>query len=89
MSNPFKGKPPEYVGVAYDLLPITPHDTNNTLDGKTAVGLYITVGGVLVFKNIDGVTRTVTVPNNFVLNVAVTHVLAAGTDATGIHAFTL
>ena len=50
------------------MLPIVPHDTNLFPDGIVAIGLYITVGGTVVFTTARGKDRTVTVPDNFYLS---------------------
>ena len=38
------------------MLPIVPHDTNLFPDGIVAIGLYITVGGTVVFTTARGKT---------------------------------
>jgi hypothetical protein len=66
MANPFKGSPVELHGMVYDMVPVTPNDgTDNVGTGNIAVGLYVTNAGDVSFDNKDGVTRTVTVPDNF------------------------
>ena len=87
MANPFKGAPVELHGLVYDMVPVTPDDSNDNVgDGNIAIGLYITTGGAVKFLNKDGVERTVTVPDNFYLVCSVKRVLASTTNATGIHA---
>jgi hypothetical protein len=84
MSNPFEGKRGHLNGSVIDMLPVTPSDSTDL--SSVGIGLYITVGGAVTFHNVDGVSRTVTVPDNFYLICSVKRVLSTGTDATGIHA---
>jgi len=87
MANPFKGAPVELHGLVYDMVPVTPDDSNDNVgDGNIAIGLYITTGGAVKFLNKDGVERTVTVPDNFYLVCSVKRVMSSTTNATGIHA---
>jgi len=84
-ANPFEGIGPNLSGAVVDMLPITPHDTNLFPDGIVSIGLYITVGGTVVFTTARGKTRTVTVPDNFYLICSAKRVTTAST-ATGIFA---
>ena len=84
-ANPFEGIGPNLSGAVVDMLPIVPHDTNLFPDGIVAIGLYITVGGTVVFTTARGKTRTVTVPDNFYLICSAKRVTTAST-ATGIFA---
>ena len=84
MSNPFEGKRGHLNGSVIDMLPVTPSDSTDL--SSVGIGLYITVGGAVNFHNVDGVSRTVTVPDNFYLICSVKRVLSTGTDSTGIHA---
>ena len=87
MSNPFKNVGGHLHGMVYDMVPVTPNnDSDNVGTGNVAVGLYITGAGDVTFLNKDGVSRTVTVPDNFYLVCSVSRVKATNTDATGIHA---
>lgn len=86
MSNPFKGVGSQLNGLTNDLLPVTPANGTDLAGGTVAIGLYITGGGDVTFHNVQGVSRTVTVPDNFYLVCGVRRVLATGTTATGIHA---
>jgi hypothetical protein len=87
MSNPFKGSPPQLHGMVYDMILVAPNDgADNVGTGNIAVGLYVTNAGDVSFENKDGVTRTVTVPDNFYLVCSVKRVKATGTTASGIHA---
>ncbi len=84
MSNPFEGKRGHLNGSVVDMLPVTP--SNSTDLSSVGIGLYITGAGDVTFHNVDGVSRTVTVPDNFYLICSVKRVLSTGTTATGIHA---
>jgi len=85
VANPFEGIGPNLSGAVVDMLPIVPHDTNLFPDGIVAIGLYITVGGTVVFTTARGLERTVTVPDNFYLICSAKRVTTAST-ATGIFA---
>ncbi len=85
VANPFEGIGPNLSGAVVDMLPIVPHDTNLFPDGIVAIGLYITVGGTVVFTTARGKNRTVTVPDNFYLTCSAKRVTTAST-ATGIFA---
>ena len=90
MANPFEGVSGQLNGSVYDMVPVTPNDGADNLGaGNIAIGLYVTTGGAVSFHNKDGVTRTVTVPDNFYLICSIKRVLNTGTDATGIHALVL
>jgi hypothetical protein len=88
MSNPtnnvFKGVGNNLTGAVLDMQLVAPHDTNYF--GSVAIGLYITVGGVVVFTTANDQERTVTVPDNFYLVCSCKRVKDDGTTATGIHA---
>ena len=84
MSNPFEGKRGHLNGSVIDMLPVTP--SNSTDLSSVGIGLYITGAGDVTFHNVDGVSRTVAVPDNFYLICSVKRVLSTGTTATGIHA---
>ena len=85
MSNPFQDrKRVELNGSVTDMVPVTPSDSVDL--ANVAIGLYITVAGNVTFHNMDGVSRTITVPDNFYLICSVKRVLATGTTSTGIHA---
>jgi len=84
MSNPFEGKRGHLNGSVVDMLPVTP--SNSTDLSSVGIGLYITGAGDVTFHNVDGVSRTVAVPDNFYLICSVKRVLSTGTTATGIHA---
>ena len=85
VANPFEGIGPNLSGAVVDMLPIVPHDTNLFPDGIVSIGLYITVGGTVVFTTARGENRTVTVPDNFYLTCSAKRVTTAST-ATGIFA---
>ena len=87
MANPFHNRGPNEFGLVHDMIEVTNSDsTDNVGTGNIAVGLYIEVGGTVVFLNKDGNERTVVVPDNFYLTCSVKRVKATGTTATGIHA---
>jgi hypothetical protein len=88
MSNPFVDRKREELnGSVTDMVPVTPADgADNVGTGNVAIGLYITGAGNVTFHNLDGVSRTIAVPDNFYLICSVKRVLATGTTATGIHA---
>ena len=88
MSNPFVDRKREELnGSVTDMVPVTPaNDADNVGTGNIAIGLYITGAGNVTFHNLDGVSRTIAVPDNFYLVCSVKRVLATGTTATGIHA---
>ena len=76
------GRKPDVTGPAGDLVPITPSDTTDV----DADALYIEGAGSLSVITEAGNTRTINVPDNFILPIAVRRVLVA-TTATGIHGF--
>lgn len=85
MSNPFQDRKREELnGSVTDMVPVTP--SNSTDLANVAIGLYVTVAGNVTFHNMDGTSRTITVPDNFYLICSVSRVLATGTTSTGIHA---
>jgi len=87
MANPFHNRGPNDNGLVHDMIEVTNSDsTDNVGTGNIAVGLYIEVGGTVVFLNKDGNERTVVVPDNFYLTCSVKRVKSTGTTATGIHA---
>jgi hypothetical protein len=87
MANPFHNRGPNENGLVHDMIEVTNNDsTDNVGEGNVAVGLYIEVGGTVVFLNKDGNERTVVVPDNFYLTCSVRRVKSTGTTATGIHA---
>jgi hypothetical protein len=87
MANPFHNRGPNEFGLIHDMIEVTNNDSaDNVGTGNIAVGLYIEVGGTVVFLNKDGNERTVVVPDNFYLTCSVKRVKSTGTTATGIHA---
>ena len=87
MANPFHNRGPNEFGLVHDMIEVSTSDsTDNVGEGNIAVGLYIEVGGTVVFLNKDGNERTVVVPDNFYLTCSVKRVKSSGTTATGIHA---
>lgn len=93
MSNPFESTSVQLNGAARDIVPVTPNDSADNLgvslsgDANVAIALYIQTGGTLVINTYRNDTRTITVPDNFILVCAVRRVLSTGTTASGIHAF--
>ena len=71
-------------GMVADIIAVTPSDTVD-IDGFV-VGLYVTDGGDISFET-QGGTRTITVPDNFIITCIVKRVNSTGTTADGIHAF--
>lgn len=85
--NPYKTLDTNPTGLVETWTSVTPNDsTNNVGTDTVAIGLYVTVGGAVSFKDINGATITVTVPSTFYLNCSVTRVLSTGTTASGIFA---
>jgi hypothetical protein len=84
MNNPFEGQRGNLNGSVTDMLPVTPSDGSDL--ASVGIGLYVTGAGDVTFHTVDGVSRTITVPDNFYLICSVKRVLSTGTDATGIHA---
>ena len=85
------------VGYTRDLIKITDADLSDAVDnvgndfksGKPniAVGLYVEVAGTVVFKNVDGNTRTVAVAANSYIICSIKRVMETGTGTgLGIHA---
>lgn len=62
---------------------VTPADADL---GDVALGLFVTTGGTLALTCLDGSTVTITVPDNYSHNSAVTRVASAST-ASGIIAY--
>ena len=87
MANPFHNRGPNEFGLVHDMIEVSTSDsTDNVGTGNVAVGLYVEVGGTVVFLNKDGNERTVVVPDNFYLTCSVKRVKSSGTTASGIHA---
>lgn len=87
MTDPFKGRALALGGPATDLMPVTPSDTVDL--AAVGIALYVANGGDISFVSQAGQTRTVKVYAGAILPVGVRRVLATGTTATGIFAFTL
>ena len=85
MSNPFRGLHPTAFGAAVDLIPVDPSSADVELP-KGAVALYAETGGAVAVTTYAGENRTVALDNYGMLPVACTHVLQAGTTASGLHA---
>lgn len=71
-------------GPATDILPVSPHDTDDL--PFTASALYVEQGGAVSVVTIRNQTRTVILGDLALLPLGVRRVLATGTTATGIHA---
>jgi hypothetical protein len=87
MTNPFKNRSLSVSGPATDISPIVPNDGVDL--PKVAVSLFVETGGTIVVVTVTGDTRTVTVSDYSILPVGIMRVLASGTTAAGIHAFTV
>ena len=70
---------------ASDMVPITPSDGTDLVTMCKA--LYIEVAGNISVVTKDGNTRTIAVPDNFILPLRVSRVRSTSTTATGIWAF--
>lgn len=75
------------LGVSSDIFMIVPSDSTKVSDGSTPRAMirqiYVTTGGDITVTQ-DGVDRTLTVPSDFSLQGAITHVKSTGTDAAGL-----
>ncbi len=87
MTNPFTNRVSSLSGPARDIAPVTPSDTTDLPDA--AIGLYVEMGGTVVFTTVRGQTRTVDVADFSILPVGVLRVHTTGTTAAGIHAMVL
>jgi hypothetical protein len=85
MSNPFQNRVLPLGGPARDIVPVVPSDANPM--SAVAVALYVETGGALAIVTEAGENRSLTVSDHSIVPVGVRQVLAAGTTATGIHAF--
>jgi len=87
MTNPFENRAPSLTGPATDIAPVTPNDGSDL--ATTAIALYVESAGTVSFVTVSGATRTVSVGDQSILPVGASRVLATGTTASGIHAFTV
>ncbi|WP_424943473.1 spike base protein, RCAP_Rcc01079 family [Aliiroseovarius crassostreae] len=87
MSNPFERRSHALSDPSRDIVPVTPDDATDL--AKVAVALYVETGGNLTFVTPAGHQRTVAVADFSILPAGAVRVLATGTTATGIHAFTV
>jgi len=87
MSNPFENRAPTLSGPSRDIEPVSPSDTVNL--PSVALALFVETAGSVTFVTVKGPTRTVNVANFSILPTGVLRVMATGTTATGIHAFTV
>ncbi|MFC7703020.1 hypothetical protein ACFQXB_02285 [Plastorhodobacter daqingensis] len=84
MTNPFANRTLSLSGPAYDMLPVTPNNSNDLV--AVAVALYVETGGTLAFVSAKGQARQVAVADFSILPVGVRRVMQTGTTAAGIHA---
>lgn len=79
---------PYSTAVSDDVFAVTPADAAGVTDGTKIRALirqlYITTGGTLKYTSASGNVNTITVPNGFTLQCAMTQVWATGTTATGL-----
>ena len=87
MTNPFRARNLGVSGPATDILPVTPHDSNDL--PSVAISLFVQNGGTINLITVAGHQRSVTVADFSFLPVGVSRVNATGTTATGIHALVL
>lgn len=87
MNDPFKNRAINLSDPSRDLAPVIPDDGNDL--PEIALALYIETAGTVSFVSISGATRSVKVANYAILPVGVRRVLATGTTASGLHAFTV
>lgn len=85
--NPFANRALPLGGPAYDIVPVTTHNTNDM--PTTAIALYVEGGGTVSIVTPAGRTRQVAVTDFSILPVGVRRVRTTGTTATGIHALVL
>lgn len=85
MSNPFSDRVSALSGPARDIAPVIPDDA--IAMSMAAVALYVETGGTLSVITVAGETRTFSCGDFAIVPVGVTHVLATGTTASGIHAY--
>lgn len=87
MRNPFTSGQMPLDGPAYDLVPVTPSDTDDF--GFVGTGLYIQAGGQVTFRAASGQVRTIyAAENNLFIPVGVTQVLETGTEPQSARSFT-
>lgn len=87
MSNPFQNRTTPLTGPALDLVPVNPDDGADL--PNHAISIYAETGGAISFVSQKGQTRMVVVSDFAILPVGVSRVLATGTTASGLHAFTI
>ncbi|MFD1911600.1 spike base protein, RCAP_Rcc01079 family [Halodurantibacterium flavum] len=85
--NPFANRTLPLAGPAYDIVPVSTHNSNDM--PVTAVALYVETGGTLSVVTAKGQTRQVAVADFSILPVGVRRVRTTGTTAGGIHALVL
>ncbi len=87
MTDPFKHRALGLSGPSRDLAPVTPDDSHDL--PEVALALYIETAGTVSFISVSGAMRSVKMTNYAILPVGVRRVLATGTTASGLHAFTV
>ncbi|NVK56121.1 MAG: hypothetical protein HWE26_10920 [Alteromonadaceae bacterium] len=87
MKNPFESRSWTPGGPTTDIVPVTPSDSTELTN--IAVALYIEDAGTVCIVTATGETRTVAVTGYSILPVGVRQVMATGTTASGLHAFTV
>lgn len=87
MSNPFHNRAVSLNGPARDVAPVTPSDSADLPD--VAVAFFASGAGNVKVITVKGETRVIPVAEFMIVPVGVTRVLATGTTATGIQAFTV
>lgn len=85
MPHAFSDRVPSLNGPAFDVSTVMPSDGTDL--EFPAIALLVTTGGDLSIVTALGTTRTITVPDQMLLPVAVTRVRATDTTASGIIAF--
>jgi hypothetical protein len=79
--------------IATDAFTLTPDDATGLIaaEGGNRIpavrALFIATGGTLHFRTQGGIDRTITVPNNFMFECAISRVYATGTSAANITAY--
>lgn len=89
MTNPFKNVAPNSLtGFARDILPITPSDSADVIEGGALVGIICKgSAGTVSIVTASGNTRDVPIDEGETLPCGVLRVRATGTTATGIWGF--
>lgn len=87
-TNPFTGSGGNLSGLARDIVPVTPSDSADIVEGAVALGITCkTAAGNVSIVTVEGNTRTYPIAVGEVLPVGISRVRATGTTATGIWAY--